>query len=110
MLFSAITNIMVIPGAVEVMKTQLGYAAYIIPFLGVAKLLGVIAIVVPGFPRLKEWAYAGFVFELLGATYSSISSGEPASEWGFMAIFFIMVGGSYIYYHKKLKASTLAKA
>jgi len=58
MLFSAIPDIMVVPDAVT-MVTGLGYPKYLIRFLGVAKLLGVIAMLVPGFHRLKEWAYAG---------------------------------------------------
>jgi len=74
MLFSAIPDIMVAPDAVTFMNT-LGYPKYIIPFLGVAKLLGVIAILVPGFPKLKEWAYAGLFFDLAGACYSGYSTG-----------------------------------
>jgi len=41
---------------------RLGYPAYIIPFLGLGKVLAVVAILWPGFPRLKEWAYAGIFF------------------------------------------------
>src|SRR5882762_1506351 len=73
MLFSAIPDIMVVPDAITFMN-HLGYPIYIIPFLGVAKLLGVIAILIPGFPRIKEWAYAGLFFDLIGATYSVIAT------------------------------------
>lgn len=52
-----------------------GYPAYLLTILGVWKLLGVIALLVPGFPRLKEWAYAGFFFDLTGAAASGIASG-----------------------------------
>src|SRR5258705_6246417 len=52
-----------------------------IPDLGVAKTLGVLAVVVPGFPRLREWAYAGLTFDLSGALYSHLSVGDPASTW-----------------------------
>src|SRR5687767_12391808 len=72
MLFSAIPDIMVVPEAVA-MITGLGYPKYLIPFLGVAKLLGVIVILIPWFRRIKEWAYAGLFFDLIGATYSSIA-------------------------------------
>ena len=41
--------------------------AYLISFLSIAKILGVIAILIPGFPRIKEWAYAGLMFDLIGA-------------------------------------------
>ena len=66
MLFSAIPDILVTPDAITFMN-GLGYPTYIIPFLGVAKLLGVIAILIPGFPGIKEWAYAGLFFDLIAA-------------------------------------------
>ncbi|MDJ1470542.1 DoxX family protein [Cytophagaceae bacterium DM2B3-1] len=80
--------------------TKLGYPAHIVPFLGVAKLLGIIAILIPGYPRIKEWAYAGLTFDLLGALYSHISNGDPASTWIFIFIPILLVAGSYIFYHK----------
>ena len=52
-----------------------------ITFLDVAKILGVIAILIPGYPRLKEWAYAGLAFDLIGATYAQIAKGYPAANW-----------------------------
>jgi len=84
---------------------QLGYPEYLNPFLGVAKLLGVIALLVPGFPRIKEWAYAGFTFDLVGATYSIIAKGTPFSSWVFMLVFIAILVASYVYYHKKIKAT-----
>jgi len=102
MTFSGISNVFPTPEAFAVFK-QLGYPDYLVYFLGVAKLLGVIAILVPGFPRLKEWAYAGFVFDFAGATYSTIAVGAPPGAWGFMIIPFALVAVSYIYYHKKRK-------
>ena len=72
MLFSAVPDILVVPAAVKFM-TDLGYPVYIIPFLGVAKLWGVIAMLIPGFPQIKEWAYAGLFFDLMGAAYSGIA-------------------------------------
>jgi hypothetical protein len=52
-------------GLVQI-NVQLGYPVYLLTILGVWKLLGVIALLVLGFPRLKEWAYAGFFFDLTG--------------------------------------------
>jgi uncharacterized membrane protein YphA (DoxX/SURF4 family) len=49
---------------------ELGYPLYVLNVLGVAKVLGSIALVVPKFPRLKEWAYAGFVIDFVGAVWS----------------------------------------
>jgi hypothetical protein len=58
MLASAIPDIFSVPVAVEGFK-KMGYPVYLLPFLGVAKFLGVVAILVPGYARIKEWAYAG---------------------------------------------------
>ncbi|MFC5138656.1 DoxX family protein [Actinomycetospora rhizophila] len=55
----------------------LGYPAYLAAILGVWKILGAVAITVPGHPRLKEWAYAGIVFDLSGAAVSHLVSGSP---------------------------------
>jgi uncharacterized membrane protein YphA (DoxX/SURF4 family) len=54
---------------------RLGYPPYILLILGVWKLLGAIALAVPRFPRLKEWAYAGVAFDLTGAIASHLASG-----------------------------------
>jgi hypothetical protein len=81
---------------------QLGYPKYLNPFLGIAKILGVIALLVPGFPRIKEWAYAGFAFDLIGATYSGMESGPLQPQMLFILVWFIPLVVSYIYYHKKI--------
>jgi DoxX-like family len=107
MTLSAIPDVLSVPEAVTMISTHLGYPAYFVPFIGVAKLLGVVAILVPGFNRLKEWAYAGFVFDLGGATYSMIAVSDPASAWLPMIIGFALIACSYIYHHKKLKAASL---
>jgi uncharacterized membrane protein YphA (DoxX/SURF4 family) len=56
--------------------THLGYPAYFCVILGVWKVLGAVAVLVPRFPRLKEWAYAGAVFELTGASASHLAVGD----------------------------------
>ena len=71
----AIPDLLSMPDALAVFK-QLGYPAYLSPFMGAVKLLGVIAILIPGFPRIKEWVYAGFIFDITGASYSSLATGE----------------------------------
>ncbi|MFI5222245.1 MAG: DoxX family protein [Bacteroidia bacterium] len=108
MLFSAMPDILVVPDAVTFMSTTLGYPKYIIPFLGTAKLLGVIAILIPGFPRIKEWAYAGITFDLVGATYSQIavSSGFMPQVF-FMLVPIILLVLSYILHHERLKENTV---
>jgi uncharacterized membrane protein YphA (DoxX/SURF4 family) len=101
----AIPDLLSVPDAVALFA-HLGYPAYLLPFLGVAKILGVVAILVPGFPRIKEWAYAGFVFDLTGAVYSSIAVGDPASGLVFFFIGYIVIIGSYVLYHKRLRTAS----
>jgi hypothetical protein len=58
----------------------LGYPVYFLTIIGVWKLLGVIALLVPKFPLLKEWAYAGFFFLMSGAVFSHVAVGDPFKE------------------------------
>jgi uncharacterized membrane protein YphA (DoxX/SURF4 family) len=55
---------------------HLGYPPYFVTLLGTWKVLGGIAILLPGFARLKEWAYAGMIFDLTGAAFSSTAIGN----------------------------------
>lgn len=61
--------------------TALGYPSYFMIILGVAKFLGVVALLVPGKALLKEWAYAGFAFNLLGATATHAFVADPLTEF-----------------------------
>jgi hypothetical protein len=99
-IFSSIPDIMSTQDAVGLIKNQLGYPNYIIPFLGVAKLLGAIVLLIPVFPRLKEWAYAGITFDLVGAMYSSIAIGTPIQMSLFFLPMFAVLFASYFYWHK----------
>ena len=67
------------PGSLESM-THLGYPVYFVTLLGIAKILGVIALLIPKFPLLKEWAYAGFFFMMSGAIFTHIAAGNSISE------------------------------
>jgi uncharacterized membrane protein len=58
--------------------TGLGYPVYFLTILGIWKILGVIAILIPGFKLLKEWAYAGFFFAMTGALVSHLAIGDYA--------------------------------
>lgn len=102
MAFSAIPEITNSADGAKFM-TGLGYPLYLNPFLGVAKILAVIAILVPGFPTIKEWAYAGLTFDLLGATYSIIRVGTPFGQWAPMLGFILVLALSYYFYQKRLK-------
>ncbi|HEV8083733.1 MAG TPA: DoxX family protein [Chitinophagaceae bacterium] len=101
MLFTSVPDILKVPEAVTFMTT-LGYPEYLIRFLGVAKLLGVIAILIPGYPRIKEWAYAGLFIDLVGATYSNLSV-LPISSSLFMLLPLALGALSYMFNHKKIK-------
>lgn len=59
---------------------HLGYPVYLLTMLGIWKLLGVIAVLIPNYPLLKEWAYAGFFFTMSGAALSHIIVIDPFSE------------------------------
>jgi uncharacterized membrane protein YphA (DoxX/SURF4 family) len=60
--------------------THLGYPVYFLTLLGIWKILGSTAVLVPRFRLLKEWAYAGFFFAMTGAIFSHLVSGSPMSE------------------------------
>ena len=79
--------------------SSLGYPAYIVPFLSVAKLLGLIVIFIPKYPRLKEWAYAGIAFDVIGAAYSIIAIGSPLTHVIFPMLALLFLFGSYFLYH-----------
>ena len=61
--------------------TRLGYPVYFLTILGVWKILGAVALLIPKFPLLKEWAYAGFFLAMSGAVFSHIASGSGAKEY-----------------------------
>ena len=94
MLMASVPDVLRLPEAVEIFG-HLGYPTYLLPFLGTAKILGVVAVLVPGVDRLKEWAYAGLVFDIAGALYSHLSVGDPVSVWGFALIALVLVSSSY---------------
>jgi uncharacterized membrane protein YphA (DoxX/SURF4 family) len=109
MLSSGIQNLLSTQPSIELISKQLHYPEYFIPFIGLAKTLGAIAILIPGFPRVKEWVYAGFTYDLTAAVYSAIAIGEPVSKWWPMVFFFVLLAGSYIYHHKRLTAASAVK-
>jgi uncharacterized membrane protein YphA (DoxX/SURF4 family) len=80
---------MVSTGLVQLLKmkeeadlfTHLGYPLYLLTILGIWKMLGVVAVLIPKFPLLKEWAYAGFFFVMSGAVFSHLACGDGAKEY-----------------------------
>lgn len=79
MLSSAIVQLLKVDDEVEKI-TQLGYPLYLLTFLGICKTLGVIVILIPKYPVMKEWAYAGFFFTMSGALVSHVASRHSFGE------------------------------
>ena len=109
MLSTALPNVMMSPDSIDLIHTKLGFPKYFIMFVGVAKILGVIGILVPGYPRVREWAYAGLFFDLTAATASGIAVEGFHPMQLFMLVFFAPGVLSYIYYHKKLEGEKLSQ-
>lgn len=63
------------------MMTSLGYPLYFLTIIGIWKILGVLAVLLPKQPLLKEWAYAGFFFAMSGAVFSHLASGDGLKEF-----------------------------
>lgn len=78
---------------------KMGYPPYFILALGIAKICGAIVLVVPGFKRLKEWAYAGFVFDVVFAFISGLSISSTA-DWVKASIAFCILIFNYSLFHK----------
>jgi len=70
--------------------TQLGYPVYVLTIIGFWKLLGVVALLIPKYPLLKEWAYAGIFFLLTAAIFSHIAVGHPMKEL-FPSVFLLVL-------------------
>jgi len=91
LVLGGVWDVLRVPHVRAVME-RLGYPTYFVVILGVWKLLGAVALAIPRFPRLKEWAYAGMVFNLTGALISHVASGDI--EPGPMAYLVMMIGAT----------------
>jgi uncharacterized membrane protein YphA (DoxX/SURF4 family) len=79
------------------MINHLGYPGYLLTLLAVCKIMGVVALLVPKFPLLKEWAYAGFVFIMAGAIFSHIASGDEIKELFPSLLLLLLTGISWYF-------------
>lgn len=93
---TAIVQLMGMEEEVEMME-HLGYPIYFLTLIGVLKLLGVIAILIPKFPLLKEWAYAGFAFTMTGAIVSHLAVGDGASTLFGPLLLLVLTGISWYF-------------
>ena len=75
---------------------RLGYPIYFLTILSIWKILGVVAVLIPRFPLLKEWAYAGFFFAMSGAVFSHLASGSaPLDYFGPLLLIVLTVTSWY---------------
>src|SRR5687768_2452167 len=80
---------------------HLGFPAYFRVELSLAKLLGVLLLLAPVPPRLKEWAYAGFAFNLASALIAHLSVGDGPEAWGWAAGTGVLWGLSYFFWRRQ---------
>ena len=102
MAMSGVGFLLPLPPAAQGM-VHLGYPPYLVRFLGLAKLLAAVAVLAGTFPKIKEWAYAGSVFDLLGAAYSHANSGDGPKTLVPLVVLCLCII-SYVYW-KKLNAA-----
>ena len=105
MIASGIQQIFTIGGFVEIME-RLGFPTYFSVILGVWKTAGVVAILIPKFPLLKEWAYAGFFFLLTGAIFTHAAVGDELIEYFGPALLLVLTIISWFYRPKGRRLST----
>jgi uncharacterized membrane protein len=80
MTFTGIVQLFKMKDEVDMM-VHLGYPLYFLTILGIWKIQGAVAVLVPKFPLLKEWAYAGFFIAMSGAVFSHLACGDAAKEY-----------------------------
>ncbi len=82
-LVMAFGGVMDVLGPVEVtdMAAHLGFPVYAFTIIGLFKIAGTVVVLSPGFGRLKEWAYAGFMIDLVGASFAHLSVGDGVDAW-----------------------------
>lgn len=102
--------VQLIPMEEEVQKMiALGYPAYFLTIIGVWKLLGVAAILIPKFPQVKEWAYASFFFVMSGAIFSHFAIGDTVIEFFGPLLLLVLTVVSW-YYRPAGRASFIEPA
>jgi hypothetical protein len=98
MALGAVPDAMMVAEAVDLFNV-LGYPTHLLLFLGIAKLLGAAVVLLPAPPTLKEWAYAGLTYDLLGALYSHLRIGHPL--WWGPVIPLLLLVPAYILYRRR---------
>lgn len=104
MVFASYNGLEPTQQAIQILHDGLGYPIYFIQYISFAKLIGVLAILIPGLNRtVKEWAYAGLFFDLAGAFYSGIAASEKFDPKILSLFIWIIMGIiSYVFWRKKV--------
>lgn len=105
---------MVSTGTVQILQmeeeaqkmNELGYPMYFLTIIGVWKLLGAVAVLIPIFPLVKEWAYAGFFFLMTGAIFSHLANGDKAVEYVGPALLLVLTVISWYFRPSDRKLTT----
>lgn len=106
----------ILPGAImDIVQPQmvldivepLGIPTFILTLLGIWKLGGVVGLWIPNMPRLREWVYAGFVFDLTGAAWWHGAAGDTAGIAPPLVLVTLLLAG-YVLRHKTAEADTPA--
>jgi uncharacterized membrane protein HdeD (DUF308 family) len=102
MILSAIGGISPNAETLKFMHDMLGYPAYFVTFISVAKIAGAVAILIPGLNKIKEWAYAGLFFDLAGALVSVTAASNKFDPSSLFILLPVVLGIlSYIFWNKK---------
>ena len=102
MIFSSVGGLQPSQQAIQLIHDGLGYPVYFIQFISVVKLIGAVAILIPNFNRIKEWAYAGLFFDLVAAIYSGIASSGKFDPLMISMLIWIIPGIlSYVFWHRR---------
>jgi len=108
-LFASVGGIKPSENVITIFHDGLGYPIYFIRFISIAKVLGCIAILIPGLMSIKEWAYAGLFFDLAGAVYSGIAVSDKFDPMILTLLIWIVPGVvSYYFWRKKISAGSIS--
>ncbi|MDR7132226.1 hypothetical protein J2X69_004593 [Algoriphagus sp. 4150] len=110
MVSTAIVQLIKMEEEVEKTSLQLGYPTYFLSIIGVWKLLGVIAILIPKNPLVKEWAYAGFAFLMTGAIFSHLAVGDSAAEYFGPGLLLVLTVVSWYFRPAERRLTTVNQA
>jgi len=102
MIFSSVGGLEPSKEVIEIFHNGLGYPIYFIQFISVAKIIGSIAILIPGLKTIKEWAYAGLFFDLAGAVFSGVAAAGKFDPMMLTMLAWIVPGILSYYFWKKI--------